>query len=69
MFVTPKKTVKASESTFLSVGGLDSLPREDISGKITLTLLKSLERPGWKVLLSIYLIMFALNYFLVCCAC
>ena len=69
MFVTPKKTVKASESTFLSVGGLDSLPREDIRGKITPTLLKSLQSPDWKVLLSIYLIIFALNYSLVCCAC
>ncbi|XVE97195.1 hypothetical protein REPUB_Repub03eG0000300 [Reevesia pubescens] len=45
----PKKTVKASESTSLSAGGLDSLPREDISGKITPTLLKSLESPDWKL--------------------
>ncbi|XWS20791.1 hypothetical protein CRYUN_Cryun31cG0132900 [Craigia yunnanensis] len=48
----PKKTVRASESTSLSVGGLDSLPREDISGKITPTLLKSLESPDWKVRLE-----------------
>ncbi|KAJ0083103.1 hypothetical protein Patl1_11638 [Pistacia atlantica] len=41
----PKKTVRASESSSsVSAGGLDSLPREDISGKITPTLLKSLER-------------------------
>ena len=65
----PKKTVRASESTSLSVGGLDSLPREDISGKITPTLLKSLESPDWKVLLSIYLIVFALHCSCVCCAC
>ncbi|XVF23003.1 hypothetical protein REPUB_Repub13aG0000300 [Reevesia pubescens] len=48
----PKKTVRASESTSLSVGGLDSLPREDIGGKITPTLLKSLESPDWKVRLE-----------------
>ncbi|KAK6267582.1 hypothetical protein QUC31_011742 [Theobroma cacao] len=48
----PKKTVKALESTSLSVGGLDGLPREDISGKITPTLLKSLESPDWKVRLE-----------------
>ncbi|XWS11460.1 hypothetical protein CRYUN_Cryun37aG0000100 [Craigia yunnanensis] len=48
----PKKTVRASESTSLSVGGLDSLPHEDISGKITPTLLKSLESPDWKVRLE-----------------
>lgn len=46
----PKKTVKASVSTTsVSAGGLDSLPREDISGKITPTLIKSLESPDWKV--------------------
>ncbi|KAL6992610.1 Protein MICROTUBULE ORGANIZATION 1 [Sarracenia purpurea var. burkii] len=49
----PKKAVKASESTLpLSGGGLDSLPREDISGKITPTLLKGLESPDWKVRLE-----------------
>lgn len=56
----PKKTVRASEPSSLSAGGLDGLPREDISAKITPTLLKSLESPDWKVLLSIYLISFAL---------
>lgn len=46
----PKKTVRAVESTSsVSAGGLDGLPREDISGKITPTLLKSLESPDWKV--------------------
>lgn len=49
----PKKTVRASESNLsVTVGGLDSLPREDISGKITPTLLKSLESPDWKVRLE-----------------
>lgn len=52
----PKKTVKVFESTSsLSGGGLDSLPREDISGKITPTLLKSLESPDWKVQLLAYI--------------
>jgi cytoskeleton-associated protein 5 len=49
----PKKTVRTSESmTCVSGGGLDSLPREDISGKVTPTLIKSLESPDWKVWLS-----------------
>lgn len=48
-----KKTVRASESmSSVSAGGLDSLPREDISGKITPVLLKSLESPDWKVRLE-----------------
>ncbi|KAK2973970.1 hypothetical protein RJ640_030149 [Escallonia rubra] len=49
----PKKTVKTSEFTSsLSGGGLDSLPREDISGKITPVLLKSLESSDWKIRLE-----------------
>jgi cytoskeleton-associated protein 5 len=48
--VAPKRTVRESESkSSVSVSGLDGLPREDISGKITPTLLKSLESPDWKV--------------------
>lgn len=47
----PKKTVKASDSvSSVSGGGLDSLPREDISGKITPALLKGLESSDWKVM-------------------
>ncbi|XLR07578.1 hypothetical protein HN51_062502 [Arachis hypogaea] len=46
----PKGSVNTSESSSLvAAGGLDSLPREDISGKITPTLLKSLESPELKV--------------------
>ncbi|WJX14083.1 Protein MICROTUBULE ORGANIZATION 1, variant 2 [Trifolium repens] len=46
----PRKTVRASDSSSSAVvGGLDSLPREDISGKVTPTLLKSFESPDWKV--------------------
>lgn len=49
----PKRMVKASDSSSsVAAGGLDSLPREDISGKITPTLLKSLESPDWKVWLQ-----------------
>ncbi|KAJ9565978.1 hypothetical protein OSB04_001944 [Centaurea solstitialis] len=49
----PKKTVKASDAlSSASGGGLDSLPREDISGKITPTLLKGLESSDWKVRLE-----------------
>jgi cytoskeleton-associated protein 5 len=48
-----KKTVKALDSTSApSGGGLDSLPREDISGKITPALLKGLESPDWKLRLE-----------------
>ncbi|GAB4826923.1 Protein MICROTUBULE ORGANIZATION 1 [Ancistrocladus abbreviatus] len=48
----PKKTVKVSDSSSVSGGGLDSLPREDISGKITPTLLKNFESPDWKTRLE-----------------
>lgn len=52
----PKRAVRASESnSSATAGGLDSLPREDISGKITPTLLKSFESPDWKVLLFLYI--------------
>nr|DAD22961.1 TPA_asm: hypothetical protein HUJ06_024424 [Nelumbo nucifera] len=48
-----KKTVKASESTLsMSSVGLDGLPREDISAKITPTLLKNLGSPDWKIRLE-----------------
>lgn len=47
----PKKTVKATDSTSLVTGGVDGLPREDISEKITPSLLKGLESSDWKVLL------------------
>ncbi|XP_050387830.1 protein MOR1 isoform X1 [Argentina anserina] len=50
--VVLKRNVRATESTSVSAGGLDSLPREDISGKITPTLLKNLESPDWKVRLE-----------------
>ncbi|TQD81851.1 hypothetical protein C1H46_032604 [Malus baccata] len=51
--VVLKRSVRATESTSsVSVGGLDGLPREDISGKVTPTLLKSLESPDWKVRLE-----------------
>ncbi|GJV58210.1 MOR1-like protein isoform X1 [Tanacetum coccineum] len=46
----PKKTVKASDSvSSVFCGGLDSLPREDNSGKITPELLKGLECSDWKM--------------------
>ncbi|CAN1166552.1 Protein MOR1 [Linum perenne] len=49
----PKRTVKASESTAsATTGGLDGLPREDISGKVTPTLLKSFESADWKIRLE-----------------
>uniref|UniRef100_A0A2P2MMY9 Protein MOR1 n=1 Tax=Rhizophora mucronata TaxID=61149 RepID=A0A2P2MMY9_RHIMU len=49
----PKKTVRVSESVAsFSTGGLDCLPREDISGKITPVLLKGLESIDWKVRLE-----------------
>ncbi|GJT66469.1 protein MOR1 [Tanacetum coccineum] len=46
----PKKTVMASDSvSFVFGGGLDSLPREANSGKITPELLKGLECSDWKM--------------------
>ena len=47
--MAPKRVVKTSVSTSNSAGGLDSLPREDISSKITPNLLKGFESPDWKV--------------------
>lgn len=48
-----RKTVKASDSvSTVSSGGVDGLPREDISGKITPSLLKNLESSDWKVRLE-----------------
>lgn len=44
--------MKASDSVCVSGGGLDSLPREDISGKITPALLKGLESSDWKIRLE-----------------
>ena len=58
----PKKTVKASDAaSSVSGGGLDSLPREDISGKITPELLKGLESSDWKVMIMSFLL-FHKNY-------
>ncbi|XP_073061679.1 LOW QUALITY PROTEIN: protein MOR1-like [Primulina eburnea] len=49
----PKKTVKVTDATSsLASGGVDGLPREDISEKITLTLLKGLECSDWKIRLE-----------------
>ncbi|XP_077250058.1 protein MOR1-like isoform X3 [Tasmannia lanceolata] len=48
-----KKTVKVSDGgSSMSAVGLDGLPREDISGKITPTLLKNLGSTDWKVRLE-----------------
>ncbi|KAL3627734.1 Protein MICROTUBULE ORGANIZATION 1 [Castilleja foliolosa] len=47
----PKKIVKVTDST-PSTGGADGLPREDISEKITPTLLKGLESSDWKIRLE-----------------
>ncbi|XP_042026469.1 protein MOR1-like isoform X1 [Salvia splendens] len=49
----PKKVVKVTDSTSSAVtGGMDGLPREDISEKITPTLLKGLESSDWKIRLE-----------------
>lgn len=45
----PKKTVKLSDSVLPASAGLDGLPREDISGKITPNLIKNLGSSDWKV--------------------
>lgn len=53
----PKKTVKASDAASSSVsgGGLDGLPREDISSKIPPAFLKEFESSNWKVRILILL--------------
>ncbi|MCL7034943.1 hypothetical protein MKW94_023873 [Papaver nudicaule] len=49
----PKKTVKAVDlASSASTGGLDGLPREDISAKVTPTLIKNMGSPDWKVRLE-----------------
>ncbi|KFK36460.1 hypothetical protein AALP_AA4G127500 [Arabis alpina] len=50
--VAPKRVVKTSVAASTSAGGLDSLPREDISSKITPNLLKGFESPDWKMRLE-----------------
>lgn len=48
--MAPKRVIKAFEMTScLSAVGLEGLPREDISAKITPKLLKDLHSPDWKV--------------------
>uniref|UniRef100_A0A1J3JK11 Protein MOR1 n=1 Tax=Noccaea caerulescens TaxID=107243 RepID=A0A1J3JK11_NOCCA len=48
----PKRAVKTSVSTSTSAGGLDSLPREDISSKISPNILKGFESADWKMRLE-----------------
>nr|CAB3474615.1 unnamed protein product [Digitaria exilis] len=51
--VAPKRTVRVLDtSSSTSAGSSDGLPREDISAKITPTLLKNLGSPDWKVRLE-----------------
>ncbi|XP_025815164.1 protein MOR1 isoform X4 [Panicum hallii] len=51
--VAPKRTVRVMDtSSSTSAGSSDGLPREDISAKITPTLLKNLGSPDWKVRLE-----------------
>lgn len=61
----PKRAVKTSVSTSTSAGGLDSLPREDISSKISPNILKGFESADWKVpnnsLVELYFLALELN--------
>lgn len=57
--------MKVSDTPSLSSGGLDSLPREDISGKITPALLKGLESSDWKVPTSIVIDVSAIGVLIV----
>ncbi|KAJ7532598.1 hypothetical protein O6H91_13G011700 [Diphasiastrum complanatum] len=48
--LAPKRAIRgADNAASLSGGGIDGLPREDISGKLTPTLIKNLGSPEWKV--------------------
>ncbi|KAH9313886.1 hypothetical protein KI387_022513, partial [Taxus chinensis] len=50
---TPKKTIKGLDNSLVSCGsGTDGLPREDITGKISPTLIRNLSSPDWKVRLE-----------------
>jgi cytoskeleton-associated protein 5 len=46
--LAPKRAIRAVDVGAPS-GGTDGLPREDISGKLTATLLKNMSSPDWKV--------------------
>ncbi|KAL6853776.1 hypothetical protein ACP4OV_019805 [Aristida adscensionis] len=49
----PKRTIRAVDAaSSVSAGSSDGLPREDISAKITPTLLKNLGSPDWKIRLE-----------------
>lgn len=48
--MAPKRTIRAMDSSDSSgAAGGDGLPREDISSKLTPTLIKNLSSPDWKV--------------------
>ena len=49
----PKRAIRAVDVGAPS-GGTDGLPREDISGKLTATLLKNLSSPDWKASIVIF---------------
>jgi cytoskeleton-associated protein 5 len=46
--VASKRTIRNADNSVPS-GGTDGLPREDISGKLTASLLKNMNSPDWKV--------------------
>eukprot|EP00249_Psilotum_nudum_P025077 c29367_g1_i8 orf=372-4385(+) len=47
--IAPKRNIRAADAGESTGAGADSLPREDISPKLTPTLLKNLSCPDWKV--------------------
>lgn len=57
--MAPKRTIRAMDSSDSSgAAGGDGLPREDISSKLTPTLIKNLSSPDWKVRGGILLLLF-----------
>lgn len=45
----PKRAIRAVDAGAPS-GGTDGLPREDISGKLTASLMKNMSSADWKVI-------------------
>lgn len=48
-----------------STGGMDGLPREDISAKVTPTLIKNMGSPDWKVHIDTCLYSYCIMLYLV----
>jgi cytoskeleton-associated protein 5 len=58
----PKRAVRAVDAGAPS-GGTDGLPREDISGKLTASLMKNMSSADWKVISWSYILTLIIDSF------